>query len=385
MSDDLRSPLAPEGSPWRQLRWRIVAAHMLVVIVGVFVVLSVAALLTRYFVPGSVENAVRELTAAQTPAAVASATGTLLDAFRSSVFTAVAIAAVGAIVTGLLTGLFLAREILRPLNDLAQSSQRIADGRYSERVRVPYSGELASVATHFNQMAEALEQIEERRLRLIGNVAHELRTPLTALSGYLEGLMDGLFPSDPDTFNLMYLEIRRLQRLIDDFQTLSRVEAGDFHLEMDTFFVDDPIRRAVTQLQPQAEAKGLSLTTSLSADPTLVCADPDRVVQILVNLLGNAIRYTPEGGAIEVRVTPRRQTVEVAVTDTGIGIPAEALPYLFERFYRVDPSRSRRSGGSGIGLTISRHLAWAMGGELVAGSAGEGKGSTFTLTLPQAP
>lgn len=385
MSDDLRPRLDAEGSPWRQLRWRIVAAHMLVVIVGVLVVLSMAALLTRYFVPGSVESAVRELMAAQTPAAESSATQTVLDAFRSSIFTAVGVAALGAIVTGLVTGLFLAREILRPLRDLAHSSQRIANGRYSERVQVPYSGELATVAIHFNQMAEALEQIEEQRIRLIGNVAHELRTPLTALSGYLEGLIDGLFPNDPDTFNLMYLEIRRLQRLIDDFQTLSRLEAGDIHLEMDTVSMNDPVRRAVRQLRPQAEAKGLSLTTQLPAETPPVCADPDRVVQILVNLLGNAIRYTPEGGSVEVHVVPRRKSVEVAVTDTGIGIPAEALPYLFERFYRVDPSRSRRSGGSGIGLTISQHLAWAMGGELVASSAGEGAGSTFTLTLPRAP
>ena len=379
------TPLQVKGSPWRQLRWRIVAAHMLVVIVGVIVVLLMAALLTRSFIPPSVAASIQQLTEAQSPAEVSRAEGALLNAFRSSIFTAVGVAAAGAIVTGLVTGLLLAREILRPLDDLARSSQRIADGRYSERVRVPYSGELAMVATHFNQMAEALEQIEERRIRLIGNVAHELRTPLTALAGYLEGLMDGLFPSDPDTFDQMYREIRRLQRLIDDLQTLSRIEAGDIHLEIVSYPVHESVRRVMTQLHPQAQAKGLSVTTALPPESPVVCADPDRVVQILVNLVGNAIRYTPEGGSIELRVTPARHSVDLAVVDTGIGIPAEALPYLFERFYRVDPSRSRRSGGSGIGLTIARHLAWAMGGELTAASPGEDKGSTFTFTLPLAP
>jgi len=385
MTGDDRTPHPARAFPWRQLRWRIVAAHMMVVIVGVLVVLLMAALLTRSFVPPRVETALGQLTAAETVADVATATNTLLDAFRSSIFTAVGVAAVGAIFTGLITGLLIAREILRPLDDLARSSQRIADGRYSERVKVPYSDELAMVATHFNQMAETLEQIEERRIRLIGNVAHELRTPLTALAGYLEGMMDGLFPSDPDTFNHMHLEIRRLQRLIDDLQTLSRVEAGDIHLEMMAFPLHESIRQALTQLRPQAEAKGLSLTATLPAENPEVCADPDRVVQILVNLLGNAIRYTPEGGAVEVTVNPARQSVDVVVSDTGIGIPAEAIPYLFERFYRVDSSRSRRSGGSGIGLTISRHLAWAMGGELIASSPGEGQGSTFTFRLPLAP
>lgn len=368
-----------------QLKWRIVAAHMVVVIVGVTVILLMARVTTQYLVPASVQARVADLAQAQDPAAVAQTTAALLDTFRESIFTAVLVAALGAIVAGLVSGLVLARQILRPLQEIASSSQRIADGRYSERVAVPGSDELAVVATHFNQMAEALEEVEEQRIRLIGNVAHELRTPLTALSGYLEGLMDGLFPRDPETFADMYQEVRRLQRLVDDLQALSRVESGRISLTMEPFSLRPVVERVVSQLRPQAEAKDLRLTTEFPAAQATVCADPDRTAQVLVNLLGNAIRYTPEGGAIAVKVSAGERAVDVVVEDTGIGIPAEALPYLFERFYRVDASRSRRSGGSGIGLTIARHLAWAMGGDLQASSPGRGQGSTFTLSLLTAP
>lgn len=367
---------------FRQLKWRIVAAHMVVVIVGVTVILVMAWVTTQHLVPASVQARVDDLAQAQDPEAVTQATAALLDTFRNSIFTAVLVAALGAIIAGLVSGLLLARQILRPLQEIASSSQRIADGRYSERVAVSGNDELAMVATHFNQMAQALEEVEEQRIRLIGNVAHELRTPLTALSGYLEGLMDGLFPSDPETFADMYQEVRRLQRLVDDLQALSRVESGRMSLKVETFAARPVVERVVSQLRPQAESKDLRLTIDCPAASTTVRADPDRTAQVLVNLIGNAIHYTPEGGMITVCVEAGEAHVDVHVKDTGIGVPAEALPYLFERFYRVDASRSRRSGGSGIGLTIARHLAWAMGGDLTASSPGRGKGSTFTLTLP---
>lgn len=369
---------------FRQLKWRIVATHMIVVIVGVAVILIMAWVTTQHLVPASVQARVADLARAQDPEAVTQATTALLDTFRDSIFTAVLVAALGAIIAGLVSGLLLARQILRPLQEIASSSQRIADGRYSERVAVPSNDELGKVATHFNQMAQALEEVEEQRIRLIGNVAHELRTPLAAISGYLEGLMDGLFPSDPETFADMDQEVRRLQRLVDDLQALSRVESGRISLRVETFMLRPVVERVVSQLRPQAESKELRLTIECPVASTTVCADPDRTAQVLVNLIGNAIHYTPEGGTITVSVEDGEEHVAVLVKDTGIGIPAEALPYLFERFYRVDASRSRSSGGSGIGLTIARHLAWAMGGDLTASSPGRGQGSTFTLTLPGA-
>ncbi|HWQ14872.1 MAG TPA: ATP-binding protein [Roseiflexaceae bacterium] len=346
-------------SCWRQLRWRIVAVQALVVAVGVVTLIVTADLLAARAVD---------------PA--------LLPAFRDAVARALAAAALAAAVVGTGASVLLAREILRPLRELARSSRRIAGGHYGERVAVPAASELADVAESFNQMAQALAQVEHQRVALIGNVAHELRTPLAGLEGYLEGLLDGVLPSDPETIGAMQHEVRRLRRLVDDLQQLSRVEAGQVALRVETFDLAPLVQRVVTQLRPQLIAQRLELAVEVPGEALHVRADPDRTAQILVNLIGNAIRYTPDGGRISVRVRRDGDQASVAVEDTGVGIPAEALPYIFERFYRVDPSRSRASGGSGIGLTIARHLAWAMGGEIVAASPGLGQGSTFTLSLP---
>ena len=365
-------------SPLRQLRWRIVAAQMVVVVVGVALVLLMAYVITTLLVPGNVAD-------------LLSATGAspqqdgVLSAFRRSILTAVSVAALGAIFAGTLTSFLLAREILRPLRQTPASSQRLAQGHYNERVPVPASDELAQMAENFNQMAAALEQVEQQRVALIGNVSHELRTPLAGLNGYLEGLMDGVFPGNEETFALMDHEVRRLRRLVDDLQALSRVEAGQISLQPADFDLIPLVERTLRQLGPSAESQNLQMDTDFAAPSLPVHADADRVAQVLLNLVGNAIRYTPEGGRIVVAVKMGEGTAVVDVTDTGVGIPTEALPYVFERFYRVDSSRTRRgggSGGSGIGLTISRHLVWAMGGELTAVSPGPDQGSTFTFTLP---
>lgn len=368
----------------RQLRWRIVATHLSVVLVGVVVVLLMANIITKQVIPDAVQTQISRLVLATTEPEVDAARSNLLDAFRTSIVTAVSVAAVGAIIAGIGSGLLLARQIIRPLQQISNSSKRIAEGRYSERVSIPDSKELASVAENFNQMAIALEHIEQQRVLMIGSVAHELRTPLAGLAGYLEGLMDGLIPNEPASFREMYQEVRRLHRLVDDLQALSRVESGQISLNMEGLELEPIVERVVNQLRPQAEASGISLALDpADSGQTLVCGDKDRIAQILLNLIGNAIRYTPEGGHVAVAIASRTHQVEIVVEDDGIGIPQEALPYIFERFFRVDTSRSRRSGGSGIGLTIARHLAWAMGGELTASSPGEGHGSTFTLTLPR--
>lgn len=369
----------------RQLKWRIIAGHMLVVIVGVLALTLMSEFLILRVSPDDLRPYVQALADANTPVAVDEATTQLLETFyRDALFRSLLIAAASAVVAGLLTSAFLAREILRPLTQIATSSQRITEGRYSERVTVPSSTELAAVATNFNQMAEALEHVEQARVALISNVMHELRTPLAGLEGYLEGLIDGLFTKEPETFAQMSQEVARLKRLVNDLQALSKVEAGQIALHIDVFDLTPLLARVVSQLRPQAVAQCLELVHTSDQPQVMVCADPDRTAQILVNMLGNAIRYTPEDGCITITCASVGHSVEVSVQDTGIGIPAEALPYIFERFYRVDRSRARRSGGSGIGLTISRHLAWAMGGDLTAASPGEGQGSTFILTLPAA-
>ncbi|RME99873.1 MAG: HAMP domain-containing protein, partial [Chloroflexi bacterium] len=207
-------------STFRQLRWRIIAGHMLVVIVGVLML----SLMSEWFIlrttPDTLRPYINALIQADTAQAVEQTTTQLIEAFyRDAVFRALLVAAIGAILAGLLTSLFLAREILHPLQQITRSSQRIAQGRYSERVAIPTATELAALATNFNQMAEALEQVEQTRVALISNVMHELRTPLTGLEGYLEGLMDGLFTREPETFAQMSQEVRRLKRLVNDLQS----------------------------------------------------------------------------------------------------------------------------------------------------------------------
>jgi histidine kinase len=346
----------------RQLRWRIVLAQMTVVLVGVVVLAATAQLIAQRVLPP--DN---------------------LEAVQQVMGGALVLAALAATIAGIITSIVLMRDILRPLRQFAHSSQRIAAGHYDERVVVPDSEELAQVAASFNHMADTLEQIEQQRVALIGNVAHELRTPLSGLEGYLEGLIDGVFPGDSETFSMMHREVRRLRRLVNDLQSLSRVEAGQVELHPDTFDLYALAQRVLGQIQPQIIAQNLDLRIECPPCPLPVYADADRTSQVLLNLVGNAVRYTPEGGTITIRMAEEGAYALVSVEDTGIGIPAEALPYVFERFYRVDPSRARSSGGSGIGLTIARHLVWAMGGELCVASEGSGQGSTFSFTLPVAP
>jgi histidine kinase len=363
-----------------QLRWQLVAAQLLVVAVGVLMLATTANLLGSRIFAAALHDQLGRLGVAG-PAVVEAA---LLVGFRSAVSQALLVAGLAAAAVGLVTSALLLRQILRPLDAIARSSRRVADGRYDERVPVPASDELATVARSFNQMAANLEQVEQQRVALIGNVAHELRTPLTGIEGYLEGLVDGVFAPDAETFGVMQHEVRRLRRLVDDLQTLSHVEAGQVHLRLADVDLAAVARRVVGQLRPQTTASCLEVIVAPHTAPLIVRADPDRVAQILLNLIGNAVRYTPEGGCITVRLGAEREWGRVEVIDTGVGITPKDLPLVFERFYRIDRSRSRASGGSGIGLTIARHLAWAMGGELTAASAGLGQGSTFTLTLPRA-
>lgn len=364
----------------RQLRWQLVAAQLLVVAVGVVTLAVMADILGSRIFAGALHTLLGQLPAMGTAAVEAA----LLASFRDAVGQALLVAGLAAALVGLATSILLLRPILRSLGAIAQSSRRIAEGRYDERVAVPASDELATVASSFNAMAASLEQVEQQRVALIGNVAHELRTPLTGIEGYLEGLIDGVFTPEPATFGEMQHEVRRLRRLVDDLQTLSHVEAGQVHFHLADVDLEAVARRVVGQLRPQATTSCFEVVVDPAAGPLLVRADPDRVAQILLNLVGNAVRYTPEGGCITVRLGARQGEAWAAVVDSGVGIAAQDLPLIFERFYRVDRSRSRTSGGSGIGLTIARHLAWAMGGDLTAASPGPDQGSTFTLSLPRA-
>ena len=272
--------------------------------------------------------------------------------------------------------------MLAPVRVLTSASQRIADGHYGERVKSTGSDELGQLAHSFNQMAEKLEQVESMRRQLIGDVSHELRTPLTAIKGSMEGLMDGVLPASEETYQQIHQEADRLARLVDDLQELSRVEAGAYALDTQPVAVSTLVQTTIKRFAMQAQAKGIELRPELPADLPLVLADQDRITQVLTNLVGNALQYTPQGGQVIIRAIRKGHETWISVIDTGVGILPEHLSHLFTRFYRVDKSRSRQSGGgSGIGLTIARALVEAHGGRIRAESAGEGQGSTFTFTL----
>jgi two-component system sensor histidine kinase BaeS len=369
----------------RHLGWKIFISYLVVIVVGVVVLLSATELTART----AFEH---HMAVMQSMMGGSTAMGmNLFSNFRAAVREALSVAAGAAVVAALLVSAFVTRQVVTPVQRMMQASQRIAEGHYEQRVDVPGSlprgelDELAQLALSFNQMAARLEHTEAMRRQLIGDVAHELRTPLTTIKGTAEGLIDGVLPPDPETFHHIYREADRLQRLVYDLQELSRVEAGAYTLDRKPVAVADLVSATVARLQRQFDDKGVSLEAALPPGLPPVLADEDRIGQVLLNLVGNALQYTPAGGAVHVTAAQDGDTVAISVSDTGIGIPAEHLPHLFTRFYRVDKSRSRAGGGSGIGLTIARHLVEAHGGQVRAESAGPGQGSTFSFTLPIAP
>ncbi len=311
--------------------------------------------------------------------------GPMFADFRAGFNEALTYAVLVAIVVAIVLSFFFSRSIVAPLRLMMAASGRIADGHYDQRVEVSGADELAQLAARFNQMAEKLGQVEAMRRRLIGDVSHELRTPLTAIKGSMEGLIDGVLPATAETYEQIHAEADRLNRLVDDLQELSRVEAGAYDLQLRPVDLTSAVQTVSKRLGTQFDSRHLSLEVDMAPGLPRVLADEDRLVQVLTNLLGNALQYTPEGGSVMVAAQRRDGEVQVSVRDTGIGIPPEHLSHLFDRFYRVDPSRSRRAGGgSGIGLTIARALVESQGGRIWVESGGDGRGSTFFFTLPVA-
>lgn len=303
--------------------------------------------------------------------------------FRNGVNEALAVASVAAVIVAVGVSLALSRRVVAPLQEMTSASRRIAEGKYDERVAVKSVDELGQLGESFNQMATELEQVESMRRQLIGDVSHELRTPLTAIKGSMEGLVDGLLPANAETYQQIHAEADRLSRLVDDLQELSRVEAHAYPLDLREADVAALVETTIKRLTPNARAKRVVLTSSLPRELPHLIADEDRLGQVLLNLTANSIQYTNEGGAVTISAERKNGEIQIAVTDTGMGIPPEHLAHIFTRFYRVDKSRSRASGGgSGIGLTIARHLVEAHGGRIWAESEGEGKGSRFVFTLP---
>lgn len=286
-----------------------------------------------------------------------------------------------AIGIALLFTFFLSRRILSPIKALTLASKRLGEGDLSQRVNITDRSEIGQLATVFNGMVGDLERSEKLRRNMVADVAHELRTPLSNIKGYLEAVSDGLLKPDINTVRSLEEEASLLSRLVDDLQELSLAEAGELKLVRQVEDISMVIRRTVAAKQARAEAKGLVIATDLPEGLPLVNMDAQRIGQVLHNLQDNAIAHTPKGGRITVTAEQADGMVKVSVSDTGEGIPAEDLDAIFERFYRVDRSRSRSTGGSGLGLTIARRLVEAHGGSIEVQSQ-VGQGSRFSFTVP---
>ena len=285
--------------------------------------------------------------------------------------------------TAVLLALALSHRILGPVETLTVAARQIAKGDLSQRVEVRSRDEIGELARAFNDMADGLARLETLRSNMVTDVAHELRTPLSNIRGYLESFRDGVVEPEPEIIDSLYEEAMLLNRLLDDLQELSLAEAGQLRLKRRPVALPDAVSRAVEAAQARASAKGVVLKVELLTDLPSVNVDPQRVEQILGNLLSNALTHTPPGGEIVAAARAREGEVEISVSDTGEGIPPEHLPYIFERFYRVDRSRSRATGGTGLGLAIAKQLVVAHGGRISVESE-VGRGTCFTFTLPVA-
>ena len=365
------------------LSGKFLLSYLLIVLVGVATLLVVTFALAPTLFQAQLVPILQTHPGSLT---TAEAIQRILDVFLGTLLSALAVAAIAATITSLAISLFVARRITGPLRQMTQVSQRISAGHYTERIviaPVHATDELGQLASSINTLAVALEQTERRRLEVIGNVSHELRTPIATLEGYLEGLLDGVIEPSPRTWAMLHTEAGRLRRLVDDLQELSRAEARQVPLSVQPVAPQRLVQDALEPLEGQFAEKGLELQIHVPEDLPQVMADPTRAVQILTNVLVNALRYTPAPGKVALAVSREDTMVAFRISDTGVGLSPEQIAHIFERFYRVDKSRSRTLGGSGIGLTIAQSLAQAMGGEIRVESAGLGQGSSFTLTLPQ--
>jgi signal transduction histidine kinase len=290
-------------------------------------------------------------------------------------------AAIGAVGIALLAGVLLVRHFMRPLQDLTQAIQQMQQGQFGQAVPVRGQDELGKLTQAFNRMSSEVAQANFLRRQMTADVAHDLRTPLTIISGHLEGLQDGTLKPNPQRFEAMGREVIRLRRLVDDLRTLSLADAGELKLAREQIEVGTLLQHVAASFQPLLDKQELRLQTQLEPALPPLWADRERMGQVLGNLMSNAIRHTPAGGIIALSACKAVDGFEIAVRDTGEGIPPDKLPYIFERLYRVNDARSQRDGESGLGLAIVKSIVEAHGGKIIVQSEVR-KGTTLTVRLP---
>ena len=314
-------------------------------------------------------------TTAQTQ--VSEARQSFLDAMRSTLV----LGGIGATVASLILGIAIARSLTRPLKELTTATREIAQGELATQVPVRSADEIGELSASFNKMAADLDEAQRLRRQMTADIAHDLRTPLSVILGHAEGLIDGVLPADEEMFSIIHDEAIRLNRLVDDLRTLSLADAGELPLVQRPVAPEELVERAVTIHSVQAQEKAVALQTHVTPNLPEVNVDSDRMAQVLDNLVGNALRYTPTGGAVNVSAARVNGSVQIQVQDSGQGIPAADLPHIFERFYRADKSRQRDGSGSGLGLAISKSIVEQHGGRISAASQ-PNHGTTFTIKLP---
>ena len=301
--------------------------------------------------------------------------------FLRSANIAAMISSMIASVIAVLFALWIAKKITIPLKSLVKGAKRTADGAPWEAVSIKTKDEFHELGEAFNDMAQKLAKNEKVRQTLVADVAHELRTPLSILQGKLESIQEGAIESNEKTVLELTDEVYRLNRLISNLQQLSLAEAGQLPLHLKSVNLTDLIERVCSNLKWQADEKNISLICDRIPEHCLLELDSDRITQVIVNLVGNAIRHTPEAGIVEVSVQEEENTVYLKVSDNGPGIPEDALPFIFDRFYKNDPSRSRSSGGTGLGLSIAKGFVEAHGGTLSSRKQNKSRNSFYRFVF----
>lgn len=304
-------------------------------------------------------------------------------AFLRNINRATIVSALIAALIALLAGIVLARTIARPVRQLTSATHRLAQGELGTQVDVRSSDEIGELAEAFNQMSADLARSTQMRRQMTADIAHDLRTPLSVLMGYTEALNDGKLRGSRDIYGVMYKEAMQLNHLISDLRTLSLADAGELYLTRRPSVPRDLLEHAALAHLAQAQEAGIELAVE-TADPLpLIDVDPERIAQVLGNLVSNALRYTPRGGRVTLAAEPNGRGVLLSVADTGRGIPPENLPFIFDRFYRGDKAR-QQDGSSGLGLAIARSIVVAHAGEITVHST-VGEGTTFFIMLPIVP
>ena len=304
------------------------------------------------------------------------------EAFGSALLISVGVALVAAVAAALAASWYLSRRVQRSIAEVTAAAADISAGRLDTRIPSPGLGtEFDTLADGYNKLAAQLEATESTRRRMLADLAHEMRNPLATVNAHLEAVEDGVSSMNASTLAVLRSSTERLRRLAEDIGAVSQAEEGKLEINRRHVDADTIARTAIATARDRYAASGVELRGD-TLDKTAILVDPDRIGQILSNLIDNALRHTPVGGVVTVSCRREGEDVEYRVTDTGGGIAPEHLPHLFDRFYRVDAARDRRHGGSGIGLSIARALAEAHGGRVTAASPGPGRGASFSVRLP---